>query len=210
MGATSTVTLADTDELALTDGGIIVVTGTGSVALLYSTFGAGTYTAAGAVTIASATAGNTIETSTTADEGLILGADDTALSLLGQGTTGATYTFVKAESGEGVVFGNGTDAVTVGNGSTSGTSSLTASATAKIVLGTTSNATDAIRLGNGSTLVLTTGATLSGAALTKDSASLVNDGGTLTATDADATLTGANGGASSITAAADFEEETAD
>ncbi|MDR0685811.1 MAG: hypothetical protein LBF83_11900, partial [Spirochaetaceae bacterium] len=197
--------------------------GDGSVALPNSKFGAGTYTAAGQVTITAKTAGDEIATAATGDKGLIIGAANTALSLLTSTTTTATYTLKNATTGRGVVFGNGASAITVGNGTTSDTSSLEAPATAKIVLGTSGNTTDAIGLGNASKLVLATGATIGvftnnpgtlaasdttdaigGAVLSGASSSLTNSTGTLTTTTAEATLTGASSGDSSIAAGATF------
>jgi hypothetical protein len=227
VGATGTLTLTNSDILSITDTGAIVVAGDGSVALPNSKFGAGTYTAAGDVTITAVTAGDTIETAATGDKGLIIGAANTALSLLTSTTTTATYTLKNASTGRGVVFGNGAAAITVGNGTTSDTSSLEASATAKIQLGTSGNTTDAIGLGNASKLVLATGATIGvfsdtstsvadgsgsggasgsigGATVTGSSSSahkLTNTTGKLVG-DAEATLTGASGGTSAITTGA--------
>jgi hypothetical protein len=222
------VSLVADDSIALVDGGTFVVAASGKVSLPNTEFGVGTYKADGALTItAGSTGGDTIVTAPTADKGLILGSGNTALSLLTQDTTPAIYTFTKASSGKGVVFGNTTTAITVGNGTTPEASGIAASAKAKIVLGTAGNATDAINLGNGATLKLAVGATISeftsspatlgpnktgaslgGALLTKDTASLNNSSGTLTGTTAEATLTGAATGDSSIAAAAAFVEGT--
>jgi hypothetical protein len=228
-----TVTLAPTDTIVLADTGSIVVAGTGTkVSLPNTEFGTGTYKAAGAVTITAVALGDTIATQNVADNGLILGAENTALSLLTQDTTVATYTFVKGTDKK-VVLGNGPTAITVGNGATAETAagSVTATAKASIKLGTSNNATDAINLGNGSELVLTAGAkigvftdssvadvadgsgsdaiagSIGGATVTGTTTAhkLTNSSGTLSpAAGGNATLTGATAGTSVIKAAAVF------
>jgi hypothetical protein len=219
-GAAGTITLVDNDKITLTGGGSIVVAGGGGVALEHSAFGSGTYTAVGDVVITAVNSGgDTIVTTTTLNDGLIIGTGDTPLKLLGQGSTAATYTLKKVTAG--LVFTNG--AITVGNGNTSDASSLEASADANIVLGT-----GAINLGNNAKLVLEDGATIGvfsdastepadgsgsggasgsigGATITGSSSSdhkLTNTSGTLSG-DADATLTGASTG-STINVGATF------
>jgi hypothetical protein len=226
--AAGSLVLADGETLTLADDGTIVVAGTATLALVHAVFNEGTFTAVGEVVIAAHdSGGDTITTSDQDGEGLILGATATALSLFGQGTSAAVYTLT-AVAGGNVRFGNDTDAIKVGHATdltTGNASTLAASATAKIVLGTTDNATDAIALGHNAVLAFTTGAkigvftgtpatletgtesngSVGGAEFgTASEGTLANDTGTLTATDANVTLTGADGGASSIAAAATF------
>jgi filamentous hemagglutinin len=213
-GATGTLTLANGEKVNLADEGTIVVAGAGKVTLLHSEFGAGTYTAAGAVEIAAGTTNDTIKTAATAEKGLVIGAVG-GLSLFANTTTAATYTFTKVDD---VKIQLGTDGITVGNETTSNASSVGAPATASIVLGT-----GAINLGNAATLVLATGAkigvfsntsdspTASGGSIGGAAVSVVafsnNTSGTLTA-ESSTTLTGADDGDSSIATGATFEAGT--
>jgi hypothetical protein len=162
-GATGTVTLADTDELELAGTGTIVVAGDGSVVLANSTFGAGTYTATGPVTISSLTAGDTIVTdggSDTTDKFavgvLILGEASTA------STSAATYTLVKAGDGTKVLLDAANGKITLpADTGTDGGASLTVTAYAGITLSTGSIELGRKASGAGAgKLVLITGATI--------------------------------------------------
>jgi hypothetical protein len=86
----------DGDTLALAATGTIEVAGqTASINLPNTVFGAGTYTATGAVTIsANASTGDTIVTTTGETSKLALGTN--GLVLGNKGATGATYTFNKS------------------------------------------------------------------------------------------------------------------
>jgi hypothetical protein len=137
-GADGKLTLVNTNTLVLTDGGTIVVAGAGDVGLVNTTFGAGTYTAAGVVTISSLTNGDTTVTGATAGNGRILGASDgtaNTVSLLTLGEGAATYTLAKA-GGIKLALGNGATAIKVNDGSNADVSSFEASAKANIALGT--------------------------------------------------------------------------
>jgi hypothetical protein len=226
-GEAGTLELVNNDSIGLVATSKIVVNGDSKVILPNTEFGAGTYTVNGDVTINAKTRGDEIVTSTIAGNGLILGSAATALSLLTQGATVATYTFVAggtASEKKKIVLGNGASAITVGNNDTQNAFKVKASATANIVLGTGNS----IKLGNGAILELATGAkigmftdntkitlgpnktgaSLGGAILTKNTGSLVDASGTLTATTATVTLTGAADGNSAISAEAVFVEGT--
>jgi hypothetical protein len=176
-GADGTVTLADTDVLALDDDGTITVAADGSVALPHTTFGAGTYTADGAVTITAATAGDTIATTNEADNGLLIGDATDGVKLAANTTTATTYTLVKG-SGTGNPVSLGGAYITVPADSSAGASlTATTSGTGSIVFGTTSGG---IKLGKGTQggkLALTGSGTTIGSF-----ASSSDDGGSLPAT----------------------------
>jgi hypothetical protein len=213
--AGSVLTLANGKKLNIADKGTITVLGPNAkLALVNAEFGAGTYTATGALEITSLNGGDTIKTAAVESNGLILGAEETALGLLAKSTTAANYTI----SGK-VVFGNGVTAVTV-----PASAIITADANAAITLGTEDNATDAIGLKQNGKLVLGVGATLGaftgdgktltpstanngtigGAKVTGDSAATSVNGGVLTVSGGTLTLTGQAGNADSITADAEI------
>jgi hypothetical protein len=98
-----TLVVPATATLTIAGGEAITVSTGGSVSLPNTVFGPGTYKAVGLVTINAKTAGDEIVTSNTGGNGLILGSDATALSLL-CGTGTATYTFNKSGNNDKVTL----------------------------------------------------------------------------------------------------------
>jgi hypothetical protein len=218
-GGAGVITLVDTDTLTLANGGSFTVKGTGAkVAGLHSEFGAGTYTAAGAVEFASLEAADTLTVKAgKADDGLILASGSstaTALKLLSSDGAAAEYvlTAVPANGGGVRIAGNN---ITVGAAvlATSNASTVKVPAKGKIVLGA-----GGINLGNGSILTLTVGGTI-GVLTDKESAPtyqkklgtatvgaetsvFTNTQGTIGVGTANGTFTGASTGASRIFAGA--------
>jgi hypothetical protein len=148
--SSATVDLADTAIITLDGGGIIEVAGTtGGITLPNTKFGTGTYTASGELIITAGSSGDTIATDGTTDGyGLTIGSSTTAIVLKENGTTAATFTLTKSNSGV-VTFSaaNGNGAIVIPAGTSTG-GELKASGAGVIEIGST-NTTGGITLTGG-------------------------------------------------------------
>jgi hypothetical protein len=154
------LTLADTDALTLADTGTIVAAGeNGKVALPNTEFGAGTYTADGAVAITPGTEGDTIETANEAGKGLTFSvAEGDTIALTATGAA-AEYTFAASGDSDMITFGKVSNvaAITIPGGSTAANFTVPVAGTVVIGQGT-----------NGGVIVFGCHATASGTLTTGD------------------------------------------
>jgi hypothetical protein len=167
--------------LALATGGTITVAGTGKVGLENTTFGAGTYTASGVVTISSINMGDTIAIGATDGTGklALAGAGGLTLGQKGSDAGGATYTLTAGDAGEKVTLGS--NAIVIPYADTTGASVAAADEFAGITIGTGTIKLDFATGKSGGSLELVEGNTIG-----------VFDGGTITkgATNAEVTTFG--------------------